>query len=160
MKRRQSSSCHGSATHCTATGRPWLPLTAWTQQTHSCQANTPVCCHLLAKPGSSAGAPWTKLLLYQKHVWLCLQLRKIWNYFQRNWRHLRAKTFNFQSNRRNLKATIGGIKGGKKTGHCKKSLVNGSNTVTNSTINSIQSSAASHRTDTSITYLNCGCFLH
>lgn len=31
MKRRQSSSCHGRATHCTATGRPSPPATAWAQ---------------------------------------------------------------------------------------------------------------------------------
>lgn len=31
MKRRQSSSCHGRATHCTPTGRPSPPDTAWTQ---------------------------------------------------------------------------------------------------------------------------------
>ena len=49
MRRRQSSSCHGRATHCTATGRPSPPDTAWAQ-THTPSQSTVSNHHSLLPP--------------------------------------------------------------------------------------------------------------
>lgn len=59
MKRRQSSSCHGRATHCTATGRPSPPDTACQQtqdpvsQQSVTRTTTVFCLHLLTSCGTT-----------------------------------------------------------------------------------------------------------
>lgn len=64
MKRRQSSSCHGRATHCTATGRPSAPVTAC-KQTQKPLSLQPAC-----RVQSAASPCWPRVELQLSYVCL------------------------------------------------------------------------------------------